>query len=79
MKFMGTQINEDGKTEWRNNGGCIERRALYHGNEWEDVAGPETPRTSDELREQCVKGGFGYLPPATRKRNKKLAPVKLVV
>ncbi|MFA5409569.1 MAG: hypothetical protein WC343_12430 [Bacilli bacterium] len=59
---MGYQISEDGKCEWRNNGGVIERRFLYATNpKWETVANtPETPRTADELREMCKKGGFKY-------------------
>jgi len=36
MNHMGYEISEDGRTEWRNNGGCIERRAMHSGNnKWE--------------------------------------------
>ena len=58
---MGTQISEDGRIEWRNNGGTIERRFLYASGQWERVAeSPETPHTSAELRAMCAAGEYGY-------------------
>ena len=69
MKKLGTEIGEDGATEWRNNGGCIERWALYSGKErWEDVAEtPETPHTAKELKKFCEDGGFKYLPAESKR------------
>jgi len=64
--YMGFEINEDGATEWRNNDGKIERRALYADNGWESVANlDDTPKTPEELKDDCEKGGFGYEPPKT--------------
>jgi hypothetical protein len=63
MKKLGYQISEDGKTEWRNNGGIIERKFHYaEAPEWEIVADipGETPHTAKELEEICKAGGFGY-------------------
>lgn len=59
MKNMGYQISEDGVTQWRNNGGVIERRALYASGQWEMVAAP-CPASADELRAECERGGYGY-------------------
>jgi hypothetical protein len=64
MKPLGIQINKDGKCEWRNNGGIIERRFLYANNKWETVAEP-CPHTPEELKSFCEEGGFDYLPPKT--------------
>jgi hypothetical protein len=59
---MGTEISDDGKTKWRNNGGIIERRA--QGHQWEIVAETEhTPHTAEELKAFCISGGFGYETP----------------
>lgn len=68
MKKMGFEIREDGRTEWQNNGGIIERRALYAANpEWETVADTtETPRNAAELEAFCAAGGFGYEAPNER-------------
>jgi len=65
MQPMGFEISEDGRCEWRNNGGIIERRFLYTDNpQWETVADThETPKTVNELQTFCEKGGFGYAPP----------------
>ena len=62
MKYMGFQISEDGKTEWRNNGGIIERRFLYSSsNDWEIVAEDgELPHTARELKKYCEEYGYGY-------------------
>lgn len=63
MKYLGCEQSDDGLTIWRNNGGCIERKALYDGrNVWEYVSSP-CPSTPEELRGFCIAGGFGYLPP----------------
>lgn len=58
MKKLGYQICEDGKTEWRNNGGIIERRALYAGNtNWETVA----VNSDFNLKKFCKAGGYKFL------------------
>jgi len=60
MKHLGIEISEDGRTVWRNNGGIIERKAMYAQNPaWETVAEP-CPHTPQELRVFCANGGFGY-------------------
>ena len=67
IKMMGLEIGEDGYTEWRNNGGVIERRFLYARDSarWESVAlTPDCPRTAKELKACCKAGGFGYRAPA---------------
>ena len=62
MTTLGFEISEDGTTEWRNNGGIIERKALYASHKWETVAETSTtPHTAKELRANCEKGGFGYI------------------
>lgn len=65
MKLMGYQINEDGKCEWRNNGGVIERKFHYISNpHWETVAdSPDTPQTPADLEAMCKQGGFEYVAP----------------
>ena len=64
ITIIGTQISEDGKTIWRNNGGIIERNSLYSGKpEWEPVGGDGVPRTPDELREMCTTGGYEFVEP----------------
>jgi hypothetical protein len=63
MKYLGCEQSEDGITIWRENGGCIERKALYDGrNVWEYVSEP-CPHSPMELKAFCDIGGFGYLPP----------------
>lgn len=57
MKYLGTQISEDGECVWRNNGGVIERR--FEGREWETVGG-DAPKTPDELKTMCERGGYEY-------------------
>ena len=65
MKYLGTQISEDGATLWRNNGGWVERLEIYASSEWKDAKLLEA--TPEGLRKFCEEGGFGYLPPrATR-------------
>lgn len=60
MKKMGYEISEDGRCEWRNNGGIIERRFLYAADpQWEAVQSP-CPRTAKELKAFCEAGNFGY-------------------
>lgn len=67
MKYLGIEISEDGKTQWRDNNGSIERRALYASNKWEPVADlTATPRTAEELEKYCIDGNFGYIPPTTQ-------------
>jgi len=64
MKNLGTQISEDGKTEWRNNGGLVERCFLYNDQGWENVAlTPDCPKTAFELAKMCEQGGYDYKPP----------------
>lgn len=60
MKYLGTQISEDGATLWRNNGRCVERLEIYASSEWEEANLPEA--TPEGLRKFCEEGGFGYLP-----------------
>ena len=78
MKAMGYEINEDGRVEWRNNAGIVQRRFLYGSGKWEDVANtPDCPRTALQLMICCVCGGFGYEAPAGGlkiKRIKMMAP-----
>jgi len=63
MEYLGRQICEDGVTDWRNNGGCVERFAHYADKpKWEDVKKP-CPTTPRELREFCEAGNYGYEPP----------------
>ena len=60
MENLGIEISEDGKTMWRNNGGIIERKAMYAQDpQWENVSRP-CPTTPHELEEFCIAGGFGY-------------------
>jgi len=68
MKNLGVQLSDDGKTEWRNNGGCIERKALYAQTpQWENVtSSTTTPTTPAELKAFCKAGNFGYEPPRTK-------------
>lgn len=64
MKNLGTQISDDGATNWRNNCGIIERNFAYADDDWETVAEcAETPHTPDELKEMCKKGGYEYISP----------------
>lgn len=68
MRYLGVEISEDGETYWRNNGGCIERKAMYTNKpHWENVSGSETPRTPEELEDFCKKGDFGYRRYITKK------------
>lgn len=61
MKNLGYQISEDGATQWRNNGGCIERKFHFVANpQWENVSGHGTPTTAAELRALCKAGNFEY-------------------
>jgi len=62
MKKMGFEITGDGRTEWQNNGGIIERRAIGSANpNWETVMNhSDTPKTAKQLEKFCRDGGFGY-------------------
>ncbi len=76
MRNMGYQISEDGVVQWRNNGGCVERKFLYVENpKWENVSGPETPKTPSDLEFLCDDGGFEYCRPGTRLPGKKVARI----
>ena len=68
MKRLGYQASEDGLTEWRSNGGVIERRHLYAADSegWEEVAFP-CPDSPEALARFCAGGGFDYLPPVFSK------------
>ena len=66
MTYLGTQISFDGIATWRNNGGVVERQAIYSGQYWEEVSSP-CPTTPAELEEFCREGGFEYLPPTATK------------
>lgn len=59
---LGYEVSEDGLTEWVNNGGIIERRALYNNCEWEMVGG-NPPKTKAELEKFCNNGNLGYIAP----------------
>ena len=57
IKNLGYEIGEDGKTQWRNNGGSIERRALYAGQKkWETVAVP----SDFSLEKFCAESGSKF-------------------
>ena len=61
MKYLGYEISEDGATQWRNNGGIIERRALYASGRWKTVAETTcTPHTRAELQAYCGKNDCRY-------------------
>lgn len=49
-------ISEDGITQYRNNGGCFERKALYNDQKnWEGVSGINS---LEELVNESKKDGF---------------------
>ena len=68
MKRLGKKISKDGVTLWRNNGGIIERRAIYANQKGYEIVGGNAPRTPVELKDLCKKGGYKYQSPYQRKK-----------
>lgn len=76
MKNLGYEKTEDGVTAWRNNGGIIERKALYAGQKkWETVAVPP----DFDLRKFCSESGAKYLPKMANhpNRNRVIGSIEL--
>ena len=66
MKNLGYEIGCDGITQWRNNGGIIERRALYaNQKDYESVAVP----SNFNLQEFCKEGGYKFTKTLKEARN----------
>lgn len=70
MKNLGYEINEDGITQYRLNGGCTERKSFYASNIWENVSGI---LSIPNLKKYCAAHKEKYA--STLREAKKLAKI----